>query len=233
MYRIAVCDDDPAAAEQNRAAVCCILDGQDLNYTVDVFHAPAPLLAQLEQNPDRYQLLLLDIQFAGENGVDTAALLRERQVDASIIYITDHPAYALDSFPTYPLEFLVKPVDEERLAAALNWDRLRRSKSKPMRLNTGNGSIPLEDILYLEISGRKTAVHTTQENLLLSDPLSKLEEPLLGRSFCHSHFSFLVNLSHVQRVDRACLTLDNGETVPVSRRYYQSLMNSYIDYLKL
>ena len=233
MYRIAVCDDDPAAAEQNRAAVCCILDGQDLNYTVDVFHAPAPLLAQLEQNPDSYQLLLLDIQFAGENGVDTAALLRERQVDASIIYITDHPAYALDSFPTYPLEFLVKPVDEERLAAALNWDRLRRSKSKPMRLNTGNGSIPLEDILYLEISGRKTAVHTTQENLLLSDPLSKLEEPLLGRSFCHSHFSFLVNLSHVQRVDRACLTLDNGETVPVSRRYYQSLMNAYIDYLKL
>ncbi|USF27046.1 Transcriptional regulatory protein BtsR [Firmicutes bacterium ASF500] len=233
MYRIAVCDDDPVAAEQNRGAVCRILSGQDLNYTVDVFHAPAPLLAQLEQDPDSYQLLLLDIQFAGENGVDAAALLRDRQVDASIIYITDHPAYALDSFPTYPLEFLVKPVDEGRLAAALSWDRLRRGKFKPMRLNTSSGSIPLEDILYLEISGRKTAVHTTQENLLLSDPLSKLEEPLLGRGFCHSHFSFLVNLSHVQRVDRACLTLDNGETIPVSRRYYQSLMNAYIDYLKL
>ena len=124
-------------------------------------------------------------------------------------------------------------MDEGRLAAALSWDRLQRRKFKPMRLNTSSGSIPLEDIHYLEISGHKTAVHTTQENLLLSDPLSKLEEPLLGRGFCHSHFSFLVNLSHVQRVDRACLTLDNGETIPVSHRYYQSLMNAYIDYLKL
>ena len=97
-------------------------------------------------------------------------------------------------------------MDEGRLAAALSWDRLQRRKFKPMRLNTSSGSIPLEDIHYLEISGHKTAVHTTQENLLLSDPLSKLEEPLLGRGFCHSHFSFLVNLSHVQRVDRACHT---------------------------
>lgn len=233
MYCIAICDDDPVAAEQNRGAVCRILDSLDLNYTVDVFLAPAPLLAQLEQDPTSYQLLLLDIQFDGENGMDAAALLRERQIDASIIYITDHPTYALDSFPTYPLEFLVKPVDEDRLAAALNWDRLRRSRSKPIRLSTGSGSIPLEDILYLDISGRKTAVHTVREDLLLSDPLSKLEEPLLGRGFCHSHFSFLVNLLHVQRVDRTCLTLDNGETIPVSRRYYQGLMNSYIDYLKL
>lgn len=232
MYRIAVCDDDPAAAEQNRAAVCRVLARQGEDCPVDVFHTLSPLLEQLKQNPERYQLLLLDIQFAGENGMDAAALLRERQVDASIIYVTDHPAFALDSFPTYPLEFLTKPMDEARLAAALQWDRSRRSRAKPSRLNTGSGSLPLADILYLEISGRKTAVHTVQEDpVLLSDPLSKLEESLLSRGFCHSHFSFLVNLAHIQRVDRACLMLDDGEIIPVSRRYYQNLMNAYIDYL--
>ena len=46
----------------------------------------------------------------------------KHQVNASIIYITAHPGFALDSFPTYPLEYLLKPVDEDRLSAALDWD---------------------------------------------------------------------------------------------------------------
>lgn len=56
-----------------------------------------------------------------ENGVELARFLRERKVSA--IYITDYPGFALDSFSVSPLEYLLKPVDEWRLAAALDWDR--------------------------------------------------------------------------------------------------------------
>lgn len=130
MYRIAVCEDDPRTAEQNKAAACRTLDqrgrvrGRD--YDVDVFHAAAPLMERLNADANAYQLLLLDIQLEGDNGVDLARFLRERRVNASIIYITDHPGFALDSFPTYPLEYLLKPVDEARLAAALDWDWRQR-----------------------------------------------------------------------------------------------------------
>ena len=51
-----------------------------------------------------------------ENGVELARFLRERKVNASIIYITDYPGFALDSFPTYPLEYLLKPVSAQELA---------------------------------------------------------------------------------------------------------------------
>ena len=99
-------------------------------------------------------------------------------------------------------------------------------------LQTGNRVIPLEDILYLEISGRKTAVYTEEEHEMLSEPLSKLKEPLLAQGFCSSHFSYLVNLSHVKRVKRTAILLDNGNEIPVSRRYYQQLMERYIEHLK-
>ena len=233
---IAVCDDEPQMAEQNQLALCRILDHRGLlhnrDYEVDVFHAPAPLMRRLEQAPSAYDLLMLDIQLPDANGLELAHFLRGHDVQAEIIYITDHPGFALDSFPTYPLEYLLKPLDEERLAAALNRYLLRRGPPERPLLRTGSGAIPLEDILYLEISGHKTAVHTTEEREIIPEPLSRLKADLLVRDFCHSHFSYLVNLSHIKRVDRTALLLDNGTEIPVSRRYYQQLMDRYIEYLK-
>ena len=58
--------------------------------------------------------------------MELARFLRERKVNASIIYITDYPGFALDSFSVSPLEYPLKPVDEWRLAAALDWDRQQK-----------------------------------------------------------------------------------------------------------
>ena len=130
MYRIAVCEDDPRTAEQNKAATCHALDGRGRirgqDYDVDVFHAAAPLMERLSADSGAYQLLLLDIQLDRDNGVELARFLREHEVDASIIYITDHPGFALDSFSVSPLEYPLKPVDEWRLAAALDWARQQK-----------------------------------------------------------------------------------------------------------
>lgn len=95
MYRIAVYEYDPRTAEENRTTACHALDGKGRakgrDYDIDVFHAVATLMERLVENPDAYQLLLLDTQLTGENGVELARFLREYRVGASIIYITDHP----------------------------------------------------------------------------------------------------------------------------------------------
>ena len=130
MYRIAVCEDDPRTAEQNKTAACHVLEGkgrsQGRDYDIDVFHAVLPLMERLAKDPGAYQLLLLDIQLEGDNGVELARFLREHKVSASIIYITDYPGFALDSFSVSPLEYPLKPVDEWRLAAALDWARQQK-----------------------------------------------------------------------------------------------------------
>ena len=237
MYRIAVCEDDPRTVEQNKTAACHVLEGkgrsQGRDYDIDVFHAVLPLMERLAKDPGAYQLLLLDIQLEGDNGVELARFLREHKVSASIIYITDYPGFALDSFPTYPLEYLLKPVDEGRLAAALDWDWQRRQdqKKRPV-LRVGGRAVPLDEIAYLETAGRKTAVHTREERIEYTVPLSKLKEEFQKQGFCLSHFSYLVNLAHVARVERDALTLDTGEAIPVSRRYYQDFMARYVESLK-
>lgn len=237
MYRIAVCEDDPRTAEQNKTAACHVLDGKGRvrrqDYDIEVFHSAAPLMERLAEDPDAYQLLLLDIQLDRDNGVELARFLREHEVDASIIYITDHPGFALDSFPTYPLEYLLKPVDEARLAAALDWDwQQKHIRPKRPVMQIGSRVVPLDEMIYLETSGRKTAIHTQKDRIEYAVPLSKLKEEFQKQGFCLSHFSYLVNLAHVARVERDTLTLDTGESIPVSRRYYQDFMACYVESLK-
>ena len=237
MYRIAVCEDDPRTAEQNKTAACHVLDGKGRvrrqDYDIEVFHSAAPLMERLAEDPDAYQLLLLDIQLDRDNGVELARFLREHEVDASIIYITDHPGFALDSFPTYPLEYLLKPVDEARLAAALDWDwQQKHIRPKRPVMQIGSRVVPLDEMIYLETSGRKTAIHIQKDRIEYAVPLSKLKEEFQKQGFCLSHFSYLVNLAHVARVERDTLTLDTGESIPVSRRYYQDFMACYVESLK-
>ena len=99
-------------------------------------------------------------------------------------------------------------------------------------LRVGGRRIPLDEITYLEISGRKTVIHTKEEWIEYAIPLSKLKEGFQQEGFCLSHFSYLVNLAHVARVERDALTLDTGEAIPVSRRYYQDFMARYVESLK-
>ncbi len=237
MYRIAVCDDEPLMAEENVNMTRRILDGRGLaaerDYQIDAYLSPGPLMKKLAAQPKAYDLLLLDIELSGENGVELVSFLREKRFEASVIYITGHAGFALDSFPTRPLDYLLKPVDEKRLASALDWDLRTKSRTTERpTLRCGTRAILLSSIRYLEIHGRRTLAHLERGNEVLPEPLSKLEGALLDRGFCRSHFSYLVNLAHVEQIRRTEVLLDSGETLPVSRSCYQELMNSYIDQMK-
>lgn len=94
-----------------------------------------------------------------ENGVELARFLRERKVNASIIYITDYPGFALDSFSVSPLEYPLKPVDEWRLAAALDW---ARQQKRPVRVWVAV-LFPLDEITCLNTSGSKAAIQTSRQ----------------------------------------------------------------------
>lgn len=108
----------------------------------------------------------------------------------------------------------------------------RQDRKKRPVLRVGGRAVPLDEIAYLETAGRKTAVHTREERIEYTVPLSKLKEEFQKQGFCLSHFSYLVNLAHVARVERDALTLDTGESIPVSRRYYQDFMARYVESLK-
>ena len=161
-----------------------------------------------------------------------AAFLRKKRITASILYITAYQDCLRDAFYTHALDFWVKPVDEQKLAAALEWDCRKNYRPERPLLHIGDGTIPLEEIFCLKATQHKVAFHLADRLLFFPETLSGLELELPPHTFCRSHFSFLVNLSHVREIKRTSLILDNGKKFPVSRHAYPALVSEHITYIK-
>ena len=238
MYRIAVCDDEPSIVLENQTMLCRILEARrfrrEIDYSVTGFSSAGPLLAALRDRPEAFQLLLLDIGLARENGVELAARLRESQVACSIIYITSYEEYMPDSFATRPLDYLIKPVDEEKLAKAIDWDL--RTNFRPERLTLpvrgGFRKLAVRDILYAEAVNHKSAVYFPGEAVSVSLSFRDLLARLPGDMFCRCHNSFVVNLKHVYKRTARGLLLDTGVELPVSRTYQQEIAKQFVAFLQ-
>ncbi len=239
MYRVAICDDEPHAAEQNEAMLCHILEDRnfqrDIDYSVHCFSSPVPLLAQMEKNPSAFHLLLLDIKLENENGLSLAAHLREIDAGCSIIYITAYRDYVFDCFDTRPLHYLLKPVGQERLAKVIERDL--RENYHPEQINLlVDGcwrAVDARNILYAEATSHKSAVHLQGgATLYINRNFSDLLPRLNGKRFCRCHFSILVNLEHVYRLTDSTLILDNGKELPVSRSRQKEVKKQYIAFIR-
>lgn len=238
MYRIAVCDDEPSMAREHEAMVCRILETRrfrrNIDFSVAAFSAAEPLLAALQKEPEAFQLLLLDIGLARENGVELAARLRELQVDCSIIYITAYEEYMPDSFATRPLDYLVKPVDERKLAKAIDWDLRKNYRPEQITLPVRGAfrKVEINDILYAEAVNHKSAVYLPGEAVSVSLSFRELLSRLPADAFCRCHYSFAVNLRHVHRRTARGLLLDTGAELPVSRTYQQEIAKQFVAFLQ-
>lgn len=239
MYQVAICDDEPRAAEQNEAMLCHILETRnfrrDIDYSVRSFSSSAPLLAQMEKYPSAFQLLLLDIELDDENGLSFAAHLREMGSDCSIVYITAYRDYVFDCFDTRPLQYLLKPVDEEKLAGVIERDLRDNYRPEQIKFLVDGcwRTVDARNVLYAEATSHKSAVHLQGgEILYINQNFSDLILRLNGKWFCRIHFSILVNLEHVYRLNGNALILDNGRELPVSRSRQKELKKQYIAFIK-
>ena len=87
------------------------------------------------------------------------------------------------------------------------------------------------DILYIEANNKDTAVYTDDDSITVRKNLTDFEEELSGQHFCRIHRSILVNLERISQYDSSHITLDNGNTLTLSRRRYkdfESAFNAFI-----
>lgn len=238
MYQVAICEDEPLAALQNESAACRILEAKklrrDTDYTVSCFTSHVRLLEQIQKQPDAFHLLLLDIELEGENGIAFAARLREMGATCSIIYITAYRDYVFDCFDTRPLHYLLKPIDEEKLARAIAWDLKENYHPEQISLPVDGcwRTVAAHDILYAEATSHKSAVYLRGETLYISQNFSSLLSRLNGARFCRCHFSIVVNLEHVYRMNGSTLALDDGTELPVSRSRLKETKKQYIAFIR-
>lgn len=230
MIHIAICDDNACFLQELTRHIGSILHSQKNHYTLAGFTSGEQLL-----NASPFDIVFLDIEMVGMDGMETARKLRERGDRCKLIFLTAHKKYVFSAFDVEAMQYLLKPLDIERLHIVLNQAILRLEAENTQYLNVKQGNkitrVPFGSISYIEVFDRKLFIHTAQCTYDFYGKLEELEE-LLSEDFFRCHRSYIVNLSYVRRYDKTAITLTNGETVFISKRKYSIFCKRFLAFLK-
>ena len=158
----------------------------------------------------RYDVVFLDVELPGLTGLDAALFILDRRERPAVVFVTAHERYAVDAFAVEAFDYLVKPVEPERLARVI--ERLaqaRRREAPPVEkiavVSAGGAKTLLdyEAVQWIEADGDYSRVHTYDRTYLSTSSLRELEELLPSTRFARIHRSHLVNLAKVAAVRRA------------------------------
>jgi two-component system response regulator LytT len=150
----------------------------------------------------RYDVLFLDVEMPGLTGVEAAPLVRERREPPAVVFVTAHAHYAVEAFAVEAFDYLLKPVDPERLARVVERLRERTTENIPVVAGSGTELLDFDQVHYAQADGDYSWVHTYDRSYLCTASLGELEERL-GSRFARIHRSYLVNLGKVAGVRRA------------------------------
>jgi two-component system, LytTR family, response regulator LytT len=182
-----------------------------------------------------YDVVFLDVEMPGLTGLAVAPLVRERRDPPAVVFVTAHAHYAVEAFAVEAFDYLLKPVDPDRLARVV--ERLRERTTENVapaeKIPVVSGSrtelLDFDQVHYVQADGDYSRVHTYDRAYLCTISLGELEEKL-GPRFARIHRSHLVNLAKVVGVrraapDRFCLQLADAEKteLDVARRQSRQL----------
>jgi DNA-binding LytR/AlgR family response regulator len=182
-----------------------------------------------------YDVVFLDIEMPGLKGVEAARLVREQPRPPAVVFVTAHAEYAIDAFAVEAFDYLLKPVDPERLARVVERLTAREGgdaqvEKIPVVAGGRTELIDYDQVHYVQADGDYSRVHTYDRAYLCTTSLGELEETLPGNRFARIHRSYLVNLAKVSAVkragsDRIRLALDDkdGTELDVARRQSRQL----------
>jgi len=194
-----------------------------------------------EINKHKPDLIFLDVQMPGMTGFE---VLEQIAHEPYVIFTTAYDQYAIQAFEKNAVDYLLKPLDEERfkLAVSRAIDRInieQKNLEEILRnIKTGQEydthvfvqksekliNLPVEDIIYLEASGDYTVLNTKVDQYLSSSGIGKLEEKLNPDMFIRIHRSTIININYLKEIEKhfnggMIVKMQSGKSFPVSRTY--------------
>ncbi|MDE6387539.1 MAG: LytTR family DNA-binding domain-containing protein [Lachnospiraceae bacterium] len=252
--KIVICDDDKALQEILKRKIEKICMEAKTGCQVVCCDSGEEVLRQ-EPAPD---ILFLDIQMSGRNGMDIAKELKVCHDGMVLIFVTALSEYVYDAFDVGAFHYLVKPFSDNKLEEVLTralqrceWHRENEAvrRSEPTETDVGDGrealadktrailvkrggistKVQLEDIIYAEVFNRKVTLHTTDGEIEYYGKLTELSEQV-GEDFYRTHRAYLINLKYVEKYNATTIWMEKGKVL-VSKKQFSGFVQRYMQYI--
>ncbi len=231
MIEIAICDDEVTVVHEIEALVEKMCQKYCVEANVETFLNGRQLESAFLKK--QFDLLYLDIQMQGFDGIHTAEAIRRINNHVLLIYVSGYTEYVEEVFTTDAIGFVKKPIEEKSFDAFFSRAMSRlQNKGEVFEYvyKTQSKRVLLEQILYLESKGRKIEIHLENGQVeSFNGKIRDIEKELMDvkANFIRSHQSFLVNYNAIQIRSYCELTLVNGDTVPISRERQKIFREQY------
>lgn len=223
MLTVAICDDDQLIREQVEMLISAVDKKNEIKlYENEKILSDSKLL----------DIIFMDIEIKNKSGIEFAMEVRKQNPDCIIIFITSYTSYISDAFDVIPFQYLVKPLDENKLIDVYKkalFAIRNRKKYISISWNRETERIECSNVMYIERNQRNVIFHLKNGNLKKSstkfiDYVLELE----SFGFVRCHNSTLVNLSYIKAIQRTYYAvLTNGEVVSISKKYLSNIRNIF------
>ncbi len=220
MLTIGLCDDEEPDLDKLSAMIERYTRLKHVSCEIRGFSSGEDLLFAIDKG-HTFNIVFLDVFMGLVNGVDIAREIRAHDQSCSIIFATNSRGHAIDGYGVHALQYLVKPLADHAVFAALDQAitiMSREADSFSILVNKqGSYRILFSDIVFVESNARVITIHTrNQGDLSFYVRLDDFEHQCNDPRFLRCHKSFLVNLDYVFAIENHHMTLETGHKIRIS-----------------
>lgn len=230
--KICICDDDSFFKREIRNRLSSF-QPEGRCFDVSDFSSAEELLSYYK-NGGCFDIVFIDIELKGMNGIEAAEKIRETAPETIIIFVSGQSEYIFEAFRIEALHFLIKPVSDAEFSEVF-----LRAVKKYKALNASiilkwertRNKILINKISYVEGYRRHLTVHTANGSFEAVGKISEIQEILSPHGFVKVHQGFIVNMNYIKCFGLNEIELTDGSRVPVSVRKKQEALNIYDNYI--
>lgn len=249
--KIAIVEDEKEHARLLELYIQNWADKKKQQVICRIYVSPEAFLFDWAEEKD-FSVLFLDIQMPGMNGMVLAKRIRQESDSVGIVFTTGIADFLQEGYEVSAIHYLLKPILPEKVEACLERVNRREKKELPclvLHLEEGIQRFVTEQVWWICAMGHHVTVGVEEkkqpsatpadpdaavcrvQRLEAADSIGDVEKMLPpDGSFVRCHRSYLVNLAHVYRIEKAEIILDNGDRIPLSRRLYKTVNDGFIRY---
>lgn len=228
MLNIAIVEDEVAERAHLKECIDYLAKQNDMAYSVEEFASGRSFLGNYKPI---YDIILMDIEMPGMNGMETAQALRKLDTAVILVFVTNMAQYAIKGYEVDAMNYLLKPVNKYDFAIKMGkaLRRMNRYTDEAIQVRSANEvyAIRIASIKYLEVLEHYVTYHTTNgdfsEYITLKEAEKKINKPFFER--CSR--SYLVNLKYISGIRDNMVLLEHDNAIPISRTYKKAFLNAF------
>lgn len=230
--KIAICDDDKVQLELLNNYVDFWRKNREEN--CEIFSYPSAEAFLFSYEDMSFDLILLDIQMNDMSGIDMAKKIREKKDHVAIIFITGISDYVFEGYDVNAVNYLLKPVKEEKLYDCLDQVAEEIIKEKPHIIVEGKKieKIYLHNIIYLESRGHQCLINCIDKVIESKKGIQNYEDLLDKCIFYRCHRSYIINISKISSISKNEVDMINDEKIPIARGKWEEVNKMFLKYCR-